>query len=116
MDRREFLAKAGVLATWAAIPVTLASCGDDDEPTEPENGNDDVDGVVTGSGHSHDVTITRAQLEAAQGVTLTLLASGTGHTHMVTLNAAQVVNIAGGQSVSETSTTDDGHSHTVTFN
>ena len=55
MKRREFLQKTGVAATWAAVSITIISCGDDDNPTDPGSGGDgDVAGVVsTSAGHSH---------------------------------------------------------------
>jgi hypothetical protein len=44
------------------------------------------------------------------------LTVGNGHTHTATLSAAEVISIAGGTRVSKESTTDGGHSHSVTFN
>ncbi|MEZ4652990.1 MAG: hypothetical protein R3E12_05105 [Candidatus Eisenbacteria bacterium] len=82
MDRREFMAKAGILATWASIPITISACGSDDKTTNPGDGGsttENVPGVVTGGGHSHSVTLTGAQIDADQAVTLTL--TGNGHTH-----------------------------------
>jgi hypothetical protein len=42
MDRRTFLARAGMVATWAAIPIVVGACGKDEGPT--------------GGGHAHTVT------------------------------------------------------------
>lgn len=117
MDRREFLAKAGVVATWAAVAVRVSGCGDD------ENGNpmdDGGDGNVTGSvasssGHSHAVSISAAQIDAASAVTLTL-SSSAGHDHLVALSADQVMDIGAGAQVTAVSTNDSGHTHVVTFN
>jgi hypothetical protein len=39
-----------------------------------------------------------------------------GHPHTVQLSAGEVRDIAEGKRVSESSSTDSGHSHTVTFN
>ena len=115
MDRREFLAKAGLLATWAAIPVILTECGSSDKNPSQPTGNGDIDGAVsTSSGHSHSVTITKAELQAGNSVTLTL--TGSGHTHSVSLSAQEVMSIGDGQKVSKQSTTNSGHSHLVTFN
>ena len=115
MDRREFLAKAGLVATWAGVAVTVSSCSDD-SPTDPGGGtggtNNDATGVVTGGGHSHGgAVITEAQLNAGLDVTLTL--TGT-HTHQVQLTAQQVMDVADGIQVSVDIF--DGHSHTITFN
>lgn len=116
MDRREFLAKAGLVATWTGIAVTVSSCSDDDAPTSPGGSSSgDVNGVVTGGGHSHSgARVTAAQLEAGEAVVLTL--TGSGHTHTVMLSAKQILDIADGETVSQPSSSDDGHMHTVTFN
>lgn len=115
MDRRRFLARAGLLATWALVPVSLSSCSDDDSPSGP-GGADGATGVVTGGGHSHSgATITEVELQAGNAVTLTL--TGNGHTHTVELTGQQVTDIADGLEVAEDTNPDaTGHSHTVTFN
>jgi hypothetical protein len=115
MDRRAFLAKAGLLATWAAIPVTLAGCGDDEKNPTGNGENGDVAGSVSNSGgHTHSVTITKAQIDAANAVTLTL--TGGGHTHTVSLTAEQVMTIGEGGRVQRESSSDQAHTHTVAFN
>ena len=115
MDRREFLAKAGLVATWAGVAVTVSSCSDDgDTGTNVGGGgtSNDAVGVVTDGGHSHSgAVITEAQLLAGQDVTLTLTG---GHTHSVQLTAQQVLYVADGIQVAVTIF--DGHSHPVTFN
>lgn len=119
MDRREFLAKAGIAATWAGIAVRVSACGDDGDGGTGPDGNGGVTGSVSSSaGHSHSgATITDAELMAGNAVTLTL--TGAGHTHVVNLTAQQVMLIADGTQVSETSVDNTGgvpHEHTVTFN
>jgi len=116
MDRREFLAKAGLVATWAGIAVRVNGCssdGDGDGGTGPSEG--DVAGTVTGGGHTHaGAVVTEAEILAGNAVTLTL--TGNGHTHQVQLTAEQVMDIGGGARVQVASSIDSGHSHTVTFN
>jgi hypothetical protein len=114
MDRREFLAKAGLIATWAAIPITITECGgSSSKPTQPNNG--DIQGSVSVvNAHTHTVVITRAEITAGNGVTLTL--TGSGHTHTVTLSSSDVGDIGQGTRVSHESSTDVAHSHQVTFN
>lgn len=115
MDRREFLARAGLLATWAAIPVVLSGCGGNSKSPTNTGGDGDVSGnVSTVAGHSHSVTITKAQIDAANAVTLTL--TGGGHTHTVSLTAEQVMTIGEGGRVQRESSSDQAHTHTVTFN
>lgn len=115
MDRREFLAKAGLVATWAGIAITVSACSDDEGDSAPTGtSSNDAVGVVTGGGHSHSgARITEAQLMAGNAIQLTL--TGSGHTHTVDLSAQQVMDIADGTEVSQVSS-DAGHVHTVTFN
>jgi VCBS repeat-containing protein len=114
MDRREFLAKAGLAATWAGIAVRVAGCGDEDGGAGPGGGGD-VTGAIDAN-HGHAVTITEAQIADGQAVDLSLDGPGDDHVHMVSLSSAQVMEIGAGTRVAVTSTTDDGHSHRVTFN
>jgi hypothetical protein len=116
MDRREFLAKAGLVATWAAITVKISGCGDDDEnPLDPGGG--DVTGIAAlNAGHQHSVTITEAQILAGAGVTLTVT-NVSGHVHQVTLSSDQVMAIGAGAEVVDLTDADGtGHNHVVTFN
>ena len=117
MDRREFLARAGLVATWAGITVHIGACSDDESPTNlnDDGSSGDVSGTVTGGGHGHSgARITGAQLLTGDAVILTL--TGSGHTHTVSLTADQMGQIADGQQVSVTSSTSGSHEHTVTFN
>jgi NAD(P)H-hydrate repair Nnr-like enzyme with NAD(P)H-hydrate epimerase domain len=116
MNRRDFLANAGLVSAWAMISVGIGGCYDDDPSAPADNAADgDSVGVVTGGGHSHGgAIVSAAELQEGGAVTLTL--SGSGHTHTVQLSAVQVVAIADGDSVTLTSSSDAGHTHTVTFN
>jgi hypothetical protein len=119
MDRREFLAKAGLVATWAAITVRVVGCGSDDSNPMNGGGDGNVDGDVSlEQGHVHNVTITGAQIEAGNAVTLTLSMVGGiyGHAHTVSLTAEQVMAIGAGTDVVAQSTSNDGHEHNVSFN
>lgn len=116
MNRREFLARAGLVATWAAIPVAISACGSDYGSSTPPP--DDEQGDVTGNvgicdGHSHSVKVTAAQIEAGDAVVLTL--TGSGHTHTVSLTAAEVGAIGERTGVTKESSDDRGHSHQETF-
>jgi len=114
MDRRTFLARAGLVATWAGVPIVVG-CGDGDGGTEPGTGDDVTGTVDPASGHTHGgAVVTAAQLGAGTAVTLTL--TGSGHTHHVILSGAQVMDIAAGAQVIQTSEPDGtGHVHVVTF-
>jgi hypothetical protein len=111
LTRREFTVETA-LAMLAGVTITITGC--DDEPASAPSGGET--GIVSSSaGHTHTgAFISDAQLASPTAIVLTL--TGSGHTHTASLTQAEVVQIAGGQRVQVTSTTDDAHNHTVTFN
>lgn len=127
VDRRQFtLASAMAILSGVAITITSA-CGGGSSPTAstpaptptpvptpaPPAAADKT--AVIGSNHGHAGTITAAQLTA--GGVLSLSIQGTSaHNHTVDLTAADMASIAANQKVSKESSTDNGHSHSVTFN
>ena len=116
LTRREFTVESA-LAMLAGVTITITGCGDDDPnpTTNPTPATDKSATVSTDAGHSHTATITAAQFTAGQAITLTLLGAAT-HTHTVALSQAELTQISGGTRVQKPSTTDNAHSHTVTFN
>ena len=114
MNRRVFLKNAGLVSAWVGVSVVLHGCSDDDDPVAPVLGTGDVAGVV-GNNHGHNVAITAAVINAGGAVTL-ILSQGNGHTHSVALSAVQVGEIGTGNQVTATSSNNDSHSHSVTFN
>lgn len=67
------------------------------------------------SNHGHSARITGGQLSAGGALSLNIQGASS-HPHVVDLSAAEVKAIAGGGRVSKASSTNSGHSHTVTFN
>ncbi len=116
LTRREFTVESA-LAMLAGVTITITGCGGDDNPTtNPTPPAADKTGTVsTDAGHSHTAVITAAQLTGGNAITLTLMGQTT-HTHTVALSQAELTQISGGTRVQKTSTTDNAHSHTVTFN
>jgi hypothetical protein len=115
MDRREFLAQAGLVATWAGIVVTVGCSEGGDGGTQPGGGGNVSGDVSSEAGHSHFVSITAAQVTAGQAVALSL--TGGGHFHQVHLTAEEVMDIGAGTEVQKDTDSDGtGHVHTVTFN
>lgn len=115
LDRREFTT-ATLMALLSGVTVTVIGC-DSESPTAPNAG--DVAGSVTAN-HQHSAIITDAQLDAGNAVTLDIR-GGADHPHTVQLTMNEVGQIAAGQRVSKTSSTDGSatfgiHSHTVIFN
>ena len=115
LTRREFTVESA-LAMLAGVTITITGCGDDDNPTtNPTPATDKTGTVSTDVGHSHTAVITAAQLTAGNAITLTLTGQTT-HIHTVALSQAELTQISGGTRVQKTSTTDNAHMHTVTFN
>ena len=132
IQRRDF-ATALALALLGGATITVSGCGGGGygggggNPTGPSGGGNgdygpggDVDpgggevGQISAN-HSHRALITRAELNAANGLSLDIQGMAT-HTHSVELSAAEVVSIRDGARVSKGSTTTEAHQHTVTFN
>jgi len=125
VDRRKFtLASAMAILSGVAITIVDSGCGGSDSPTMPPaptptpNPNPSPSGDKVGTisaNHGHTATITGARL--AEGGDLILDITGqASHPHTVNLSGADLTAIAINQRVSRESSTDGGHSHTVTFN
>jgi hypothetical protein len=119
LDRREFTV-AAALAALSGVVITISGCGGSGgspsaPSTTPSSTATGDKTAVIGSNHGHIGVITAAQLSA--GGALTLNIRGTSdHPHTVVISAAEIASIAANQRVSKESSTDDGHSHSVTFN
>ena len=123
LDRREFTL-AAAMAALSGVAITISACGGGSSPTAstpppsptpaPPAATSDKTAVI-GSNHGHAGTITAAQLTA--GGVLSLNIQGTAsHPHTVDLTAADISSVAASQRVSKESSSDNGHSHSVTFN
>lgn len=115
-DRREFTART-VLALLSGVAITVSACGGDDDgsptgPSPPPGAN--ATGTVSAN-HGHQAEIAGAALTAGNAVALDIRGQA-DHPHTVELSAAEVMQVAGGQRVSKSSSTEDLHAHTVTFN
>lgn len=126
MDRKTFIRKttAGLLLGIPAISLLGCSSSDDDGDTNP-NPNPDPDpdqancledgtnsSVATAAGHSHNFTVPKE--DVAAGVEKTyVMTNVNSHTHQVTITAAQFATLQGNNSVTATSTSDAGHTHSV---
>jgi hypothetical protein len=126
LDRREFTL-AAALAALSGVAITITACGGGGSspsapstpaPTPAPSGGGtpaDKTGIIS-SNHGHSgAVITGAQLTAPAVIVLDIRGQA-DHPHTVTLSAAEVTAIAASQRVSTESTSDGGHSHTVTFN
>ena len=112
ITRREFTVQSA-LAILSSVVITVSGCDDDSTPTTPTPG--DIQGnVATNHPEPHVVTVTGAQITAGTAVTLTLTGTST-HNHTVELTQSELVTLRNRQPVTKTSTTDNFHSHGVTF-
>lgn len=117
LDRREFtLAAALVALSGATIAISACAGGSPSAPNDPQPNLNPGDKMgIVGTNHGHIALITAAQLVGADAISLDIRGQS-DHPHTVALSAAQVAAIGANQRVSKESSTDDGHSHTVTFN
>lgn len=114
IGRREFTA-AGIMALLSGVAVTVWGCGSSSSPSSPSpTTSSDVTGTISAN-HGHSAVITAAQVTAGNAVTLNIQGTAS-HNHTVALSAAEISSIAARQQVSKTSSTDNAHNHTVTFN
>jgi hypothetical protein len=119
VTRREFTLKSA-LSILSGVVITVSGCGGDDNPT-PTNPTptspslNDIPGTVAANhAQPHVVTVTAAQMTAGMALMLTLTGTPT-HTHTVDLTSGDLGTLRNRQPVTKTSTTDNGHSHGVTF-
>lgn len=118
VTRREFTLEAA-LAILAGCLITISdvACGSSTPaatPTTPTPTNPaDINGVVSAN-HGHVAIITGAQITAGNAIALDIRGTAT-HTHTVSISQADLTSLKNRQPVVSNSTTDSGHSHTVTF-
>ena len=120
ISRREFTL-AAAMAVLSGVAISVTGCGGSDSgspaspsPTGSNSATSDKTGAVSAN-HGHTAVIASAQLGASGGITLNIQGSA-GHPHTVALSGSDLAAIAANQRVSKDSSSDAGHTHTVTFN
>lgn len=111
ITRREFTLESA-LAMLAGVTITVTGC--DDNPTAPTPPPADVSGTISAN-HGHRATILGSEITAANMLNLNIQGDAP-HPHTVALSADEVRQIGARQRVTKVSTTDNFHSHEVTFN
>ena len=99
----------------AGTTITIAGC-ESDSPTAPSDPTPPGEASVSTSiseNHGHTAIITVNQL--SEGMLTIDIQGGSTHPHTVALSMANLQAIAAGTRVSAESSSDAGHSHTVTF-
>jgi hypothetical protein len=123
MDRRRFNV-AWAYALLGGATITITGCGSSSPSSPSGSGSGSGSGTTAANGdkigdisgnHGHTATITAAQLSTGGTLTIDIRGNAT-HDHTVSLNGAEVASIAAGTRVAKGSSSNDGHSHTVTFN
>lgn len=125
LDRREFTSTT-IMALLSGVAITVSGCssgGGDSNPTGPSNPGGGGTGAKVGTisdNHSHTASITQAQIDAGQSITLNIRGTS-DHPHTIQISMAELAQIAAGTQVSKTSSVDSSvttgpHTHVVTFN
>ena len=111
MTRKDFLKTAFGGFLGALVYLGLTDCKSPFEPEIPDT-NQKSFTSSSSSGHTHTVTITRAQVEnpPAAGITLTTSSSG-GHTHTFSMSQKQLQNVNNSQTETITDSTVSNHTH-----
>ena len=101
------------MAILAAATITITGCdgGSDLGPSAPAGARE---GVV-GNNHGHRAIVEAVQLNSNNTVTIDMRYQAT-HNHELMLTPLELASISENGRVVKTSSTTDGHSHTVTFN
>jgi hypothetical protein len=112
LTRREFTLDAA-LAILAGCVITVSEGCGSDSPTTPTAPPADIAGVISAN-HGHAATITGANITAGTGFSINMQSTAT-HPHTLAVSQADLTNLKNRQAVNITSSTDNGHQHTVTF-
>jgi len=116
LTRREFTLESA-LAILSAATITISGCGDDNNSNPTTNPTPQASnrmGTVSAN-HGHVAEVTSVQITARNTVSVNIMGTAT-HPHTIEVTGAQLTTIGNNGQVVVTSTTDNGHNHTVTFN
>lgn len=112
--RREFTLEAALALLGTVTIVVAESCGGGSSPAAPSPaGPGDLSGTISAN-HGHTAIIREAQLSAGNAFTLDIRGVAT-HPHNVNLTQADLTALQNKQPVVKQSTSNDAHTHTVTF-
>ncbi len=112
MQRSEFLKLMGAGALTVLAGSVLTACKSTTSPTNPTS---KTFTSTTSVGHTHTITIQRAEIDAPPSAGISRQTSANGHTHTFTMNAAELATVAGGAAVTVTTSDTNGHNHQFTI-
>ncbi|MEE9364465.1 MAG: hypothetical protein V3U92_17835 [Cellulophaga sp.] len=121
MERKEFIQKVGgilLVGVPAFILIGCSSSDDSSSETPGEKGETDcLKNGATASGisanHGHTLVVSKADISAASEKSYSIKGSS-NHNHNITLSANNFATLKTSKIISVTSSTDGGHSHSVT--
>ena len=123
MNRKAFLEKLLGFMLIAIPTYSLVSCSSSDDGNDTPNDEPDnqaeancLDNGTQSSisaNHGHSLTVSVADVQAGAARTYSIQGTSS-HDHMVTLTAADFTSLQGNNSITVSSTADDGHTHSVT--
>ena len=124
LDRNEFLRTALSMVGLGFVASRFVGCGGSDSPgggtgtagTGSAGGNaceQHIPSETISANHGHVLTVTQADVAAGALKIYSIQGTAT-HDHMVTLSPGSFSTLKTGQTVTLTSTTNAGHSHTIT--
>jgi hypothetical protein len=114
LDRRQFTVNAALaILAGCVITITDSACGSSPAAPAAVVPPADVTGNVSAN-HGHIAVITGAQITAGGAIPLNIQGGAT-HPHTLTISQADLTSLKNKQPVTIASTTDNGHSHSVTF-
>jgi hypothetical protein len=116
MSDRRMRAGRMVLAFVLAAGLSAAGCGDDDNgsPTSPSPTSQGATAVISNN-HGHVAVVTGADVSAGRAITIDIRGSA-DHSHMLDLTNDDVVRLQARQRVDKDASTNNSHTHRVTFN
>jgi 4'-phosphopantetheinyl transferase EntD len=115
LTRREFTLDAALaILAGCVITVSDTACSKNTvQPTPAPVAPADVTGSISAN-HGHAATITGAQIAAGGAISLDIRSSAS-HPHTLAISQAELATLKNRQPITSVSSTDNGHSHSVTF-
>jgi hypothetical protein len=119
MKRNDFVKRIAAIAVGAPFVLMTKSCSKDDDeaikttPIVPKDCLANGTNVSVGTNHGHNLTVSKSDVEAGVDKTYSIQGSS-GHNHTLTILAAHFENLKNNSSVGVDSSSDSGHSHSVT--
>lgn len=116
LTRKEFISTVITAAAGAAGAALLVACssGDDDDDGGSANCVQNGTAVEIASNHGHSLTVPKADVMAGAAMTYNIQGTAT-HPHTVTISTGAFAMLAANQTAMTVSSTDAGHSHSITI-